>query len=594
MRNKITALFAGFFLLSTHVFGQFRDVNEIAVGDNEIVDPMYRTGRVGIGFAHFNAYNNIVGTNPPRFLVQDGILGHYVSGTVGSFSSGSRWLGLGIGNPGNIPEPYGLAILDSANLGFYNIISEVFGPTTRKNLIAGFGANGANLNRFIVRGYSGTNAATGKDILVANPAGAVGINEEPRSSLWVNARETNTDSVAFRAIAIVGRQRAGNGQVTTASAIGAQQNASLASSNIAVEGFRAQFPDFADAVANIQSSNQTGAATNLQVVNNPLGSTDVIASSSISGNKEYAELTWQDLDFGDGAFVDCDDLDIAVAEGIDKFFISFRNNENTDPFDVGNKLPVMTFQANGRVGIGTLQPTSGTCAPEKQTILLDVNGLIRAAGSLVTSDRRFKQDIETIPNSLELIRKMRGTTYVYKTQDFPDRNFSGGKQYGFIAQELEKVIPEATVLNSDGYYAVNYTMLIPVLTEAMKEQDARIAAQADEIARLNAEMQQLRNLVLDMKTAQTPADLRGYRLEQNTPNPFGNTTQIRYALPAGTAGASINVYDLNGRLLRSYPLTDLEGTVTINGADFPSGAYLYDLIVGGRQVDVKRMVLSKV
>jgi len=96
-----------------------------------------------------------------------------------------------------------------------------------------------------------------------------------------------------------------------------------------------------------------------------------------------------------------------------------------------------------------------------------------------------------------------------------------------------------------------------------------------------------------MKSAQSPADLRGYRLEQNTPNPFGNTSQIRYALPAGTAGASINVYDLNGRLLRSCPLTDLEGTVTINGADYPGGAYLYDLLVGGRQVDVKRMVLSK-
>jgi hypothetical protein len=47
------------------------------------------------------------------------------------------------------------------------------------------------------------------------------------------------------------------------------------------------------------------------------------------------------------------------------------------------------------VGIGTLQPTSGSCLPNKQTILLDVNGLIRASGSLVTSDRRFKQESTT-------------------------------------------------------------------------------------------------------------------------------------------------------------------------------------------------------
>lgn len=229
-----------------------------------------------------------------------------------------------------------------------------------------------------------------------------------------------------------------------------------------------------------------------------------------------------------------------------------------------------------------------------------MNGLIRAAGSLVTSDRRFKQDIETIPNSLELLRRLRGATYTFNQSAFPDRNFSGGKQYGFIAQEVAEVLPELAVLNSDGYYALNYTMLIPVLTEAVKEQDAVIeqqktvnAAQADEIARLNAEMQQLRNMVLEMKTAQNPADLRGYQLEQNKPNPFGNTSQIRYALPAGTTGASINLYDLNGRLLRTFPLTATEGAVTINGADFPNGAYLYDLLVGGRQVDVKRLVLSK-
>jgi hypothetical protein len=83
-------------------------------------------------------------------------------------------------------------------------------------------------------------------------------------------------------------------------------------------------------------------------------------------------------------------------------------------YAAGNKLPVMTFQADGRVGIGTLQPTSGSCGRSKQTILLDVNGLIRASGSLVTSDRRFKQDVETIPNSLELIRRLRGTTYTFK------------------------------------------------------------------------------------------------------------------------------------------------------------------------------------
>jgi hypothetical protein len=85
---------------------------------------------------------------------------------------------------------------------------------------------------------------------------------------------------------------------------------------------------------------------NVQVVNNPLGTTDAIASvSTIAGNKEYAEITWQDLDFGDTAVVNCGVFPIADAEAVDKFFISFRNNRNANPFAAGNKLPVMTLQA---------------------------------------------------------------------------------------------------------------------------------------------------------------------------------------------------------------------------------------------------------
>lgn len=523
-----------------------------------------------------------------------GILGHYVSGTVGSFASGSKWLGLGVGNPGNIPEPYGLAILDSANLGFYNIIAE----SGRKNVIAGFGVNGTNnKNRFIIRGYSGTNGATGKDLLVANPEGGVGINAEPLSSLWVDSRFSNPDSL-FRAIAILSRQPLFSASsVETASAIGTQANNSLISDEIAVEGFRAQIPDFISVLQNPE-----GVAVNLQTVNNPRGDantptvTDVVAF----GNTEYAELTWQDIDSDDNVYVSCDSFPIDSAEIRDKFFISFRSGENVKPFVAGNKLPVMTFQANGRVGIGTLQPTSGTCGIDGKTVLLDVNGLINAFGVQTVSDRRFKQEVEPVQNSLALIRQLRGTTYTFNKKAFPARHFPGGKQYGFIAQELEKVIPEATMLNSDGYYAVNYTMLIPVLTEAIKEQDSVvttqasvISAQASEIARLNAEMQELRNAVLALQSGSQTTPSTGFRLEQNTPNPFGNTTQIRYAMPANTTGASINVYDLNGRLVQSFILSAPEGLVTINAADFPSGIYIYDLLVNGRQMDVKRMVLSK-
>jgi hypothetical protein len=98
---------------------------------------------------------------------------------------------------------------------------------------------------------------------------------------------------------------------------------------------------------------------------------------------------------------------------------------------------------------------------------------------------------------------------------------------------------------------------------------------------------------MDLRSADAAAPTKGYSLMQNNPNPFSNATQISYQLPDGTMGASINVYDLNGRLLQSYPLTEARGQVDIKGNDLAAGIYIYDLLVGGRQIDVKRMVLNR-
>jgi hypothetical protein len=83
-----------------------------------------------------------------------------------------------------------LAIADNSNVAFYNLLSEIFAGATRNNTIAGFGiASNDNTNRFIIRGYSGGGASSGKDLLVVNPGGAIGVNVEPNSSFWVDARE---------------------------------------------------------------------------------------------------------------------------------------------------------------------------------------------------------------------------------------------------------------------------------------------------------------------------------------------------------------------------------------------------------------------
>ncbi len=102
-----------------------------------------------------------------------------------------------------------------------------------------------------------------------------------------------------------------------------------------------------------------------------------------------------------------------------------------------------------------------------------------------TSDERVKENIKDLNNSLSKILKLRGVSYDMKSNYFnvTEEKYKnklekeGKNQIGFLAQELEKVFPEAVSFDStSNLYAVKYTRLLPVLVEALKEQQAQIEA----------------------------------------------------------------------------------------------------------------------
>lgn len=83
-------------------------------------------------------------------------------------------------------------------------------------------------------------------------------------------------------------------------------------------------------------------------------------------------------------------------------------------------------------------------------------------------------------------------------------------------------------------------------------------------------------------------------LYQNTPNPFGNKTNVSYYIHDMKVGAYIAVYDMKGLEMSRYDITQKgDGTVTINSDGMLSGLYTYSLVVDNRIVDTKKMVLSK-
>ncbi|MCX6185679.1 MAG: tail fiber domain-containing protein [Bacteroidetes bacterium] len=106
-------------------------------------------------------------------------------------------------------------------------------------------------------------------------------------------------------------------------------------------------------------------------------------------------------------------------------------------------------------------------------------------GVQITSDERLKTNIKKILSSTALSKILSINSYTYDYNDGILVNTeekkrdlilkSGKNQIGFMAQELKDIIPEAVKQDSSGTYSVNYIMILPMLVEAMKEQQNKIS-----------------------------------------------------------------------------------------------------------------------
>lgn len=112
------------------------------------------------------------------------------------------------------------------------------------------------------------------------------------------------------------------------------------------------------------------------------------------------------------------------------------------------------------------------------------------------SDIRLKENIETIPESLKKISEIRGVTYYWKDRKNRDNN----RQMGVIAQEVEKVFPEAvTEDKKTGTKSVAYTSLVAPLIEAVKSLFMAQTQQGRDISSLQGENKILKEEVTALK-----------------------------------------------------------------------------------------------
>ena len=100
---------------------------------------------------------------------------------------------------------------------------------------------------------------------------------------------------------------------------------------------------------------------------------------------------------------------------------------------------------------------------------LVVEGLMQVNAITTPSDGRLKKNISSLDGVLNTMMLLRPTTYALKNAKPDDR-----QQYGFIAQELEQVLPELVHHDGEDQLSVNYMQIIPLLTAALQEQQRTI------------------------------------------------------------------------------------------------------------------------
>jgi hypothetical protein len=120
----------------------------------------------------------------------------------------------------------------------------------------------------------------------------------------------------------------------------------------------------------------------------------------------------------------------------------------------------------GNVGIGTSSPT----------VKLQVNGDIIANSIAGSSDIRYKKNIRSVINALDKVKSLRGVYFNWDQEAFPTKEFSDRTELGFIAQEVEKIIPEVVTKDKtkDEFRSIKYDKLVALLVEAIKEQQIQI------------------------------------------------------------------------------------------------------------------------
>lgn len=217
------------------------------------------------------------------------------------------------------------------------------------------------------------------------------------------------------------------------------------------------------------------------------------------------------------------------------------------------------------------------------------------------SDAKIKKNISAYTSGIEALKKLDIKEYEFKTID--TLNLPQGRQIGILAQNVQEVFPNLVkttyvprAADKDfNFLAVNYTGLIPVLVQAVKELDNKnceVEALKKEMADMKLMLRDICNNGCDNFNSQGKNNSNDNILYQNIPNPFNRSSLIPYFVIEGAKQSVILVSDMNGIEQKRFYLDHTgSGTIEVNSGMLSAGNYNYSLFVDGKLVDTKKMVI---
>ncbi len=256
------------------------------------------------------------------------------------------------------------------------------------------------------------------------------------------------------------------------------------------------------------------------------------------------------------------------------------------------------------------------------------NTNLRVNGVNITSDARMKDNIQPIENPIDILSRVDGVSYTYRLSEvqkyrkseenaFPETSGTmanevndaltekelrdeqikkeierreeeeaNRRRIGFMAQDIQKVLPELVQTDEKGVMSIDYIGFIPLIVESLKQMQQTIQDQQKEIETLQSLLPAETKSMFRSTSNEEVSVVEGAKLYNRA------GASVSYTLPATYNTADLKIFDISGKLLKKIVLTGNNSIVDLNSSEIGYGTFVYTLFVDGKKADTLKKFIN--